>query len=72
MRDGRSSLTEVALASGLADQHHLARLFRGIIGVTLSNYRRSLKEVLISKVPAKLFSRALAQGQSEFCLMRAI
>ena len=42
MRDPRASLTEVALASGFADQHHLARVFRRITGVTPSSYRRSL------------------------------
>jgi AraC family transcriptional regulator len=42
MRDHRAPLTEVALASGFADQHHLARVFRRITGVTPSNYRRSL------------------------------
>jgi hypothetical protein len=33
---------EVALASGFADQHHLARVFRRITGTTPSSYRRSL------------------------------
>jgi AraC family transcriptional regulator len=42
MRDHRTSLTDVALASGFADQHHLARVFRRIAGVTPSRYRRSL------------------------------
>jgi len=42
MRDRRPSLTEVALASGFADQHHLARVFRRVTGVTPSSYRRSL------------------------------
>jgi AraC family transcriptional regulator len=42
MHDHRTSLTEVALASGFADQHHLARVFRRITGVTPSSYRRSL------------------------------
>jgi AraC family transcriptional regulator len=42
MRDHRATLTEVALASGFADQHHLARVFRRITGVTPSSYRRSL------------------------------
>jgi AraC family transcriptional regulator len=35
-------LTEVALASGFADQHHLARVFRRITSMTPSAYRRSL------------------------------
>jgi AraC family transcriptional regulator len=43
MRDGRASLTEVALASGFADQHHLARVFRRIANMTPSIYRRSLQ-----------------------------
>jgi AraC family transcriptional regulator len=42
MRDPRMSLTEVAIASGFADQHHLARVFRRITNVTPSIYRRSL------------------------------
>jgi AraC family transcriptional regulator len=42
MRDHRVALTEVALASGFADQHHLARVFRRITGMTPSTYRRSL------------------------------
>jgi AraC family transcriptional regulator len=42
MRDPRASLTEVALASGFADQHHLARVFRRITRMTPSGYRRSL------------------------------
>jgi len=43
MRDHRASLTEVALASGFADQHHLARVFRRITSLTPSSYRRSLR-----------------------------
>jgi AraC family transcriptional regulator len=42
MRDERVSLTEVALASGFADQHHLARVFRRVTGETPSSYRRSV------------------------------
>ena len=42
MRDFRISLTEVAISSGFADQHHLARAFRRITKVTPSSYRRSL------------------------------
>jgi AraC family transcriptional regulator len=42
MHNQRAPLTEVALASGFADQHHLARVFRRITGVTPSSYRRSL------------------------------
>jgi len=42
MRNLRTPLTEVALASGFADQHHLARVFRRITGMTPSSYRRSL------------------------------
>jgi AraC family transcriptional regulator len=42
MRDLGTPLTQVALASGFADQHHLARVFRRITGVTPSSYRRSL------------------------------
>jgi AraC family transcriptional regulator len=43
MRDDRASLTEVALSSGFADQHHLARVFRRITNLTPSDYRRSLQ-----------------------------
>ena len=42
MRDHGTPLTEVALASGFADQHHLSRVFRRITGMTPSGYRRSL------------------------------
>jgi AraC family transcriptional regulator len=42
MRDLRTPLTQVALASGFADQHHLARVFRRITGLTPTDYRRSL------------------------------
>lgn len=42
MRNLRTPLTEVALASGFADQHHLARVFRRVTGMTPSTYRRSL------------------------------
>jgi AraC family transcriptional regulator len=42
MREPGTSLTEVALASGFADQHHLARVFRRITRMTPSDYRRSL------------------------------
>lgn len=42
MRDRRASLAEVALVSGFADQHHLARVFRRVTGLTPSSYRRSL------------------------------
>jgi AraC family transcriptional regulator len=42
MRDPRASLSEIAISSGFADQHHLARVFRRITGITPSTYRRSL------------------------------
>jgi AraC family transcriptional regulator len=42
MRDRRAPLAVVALVSGFADQHHLARVFRRITGVTPSTYRRSV------------------------------
>jgi AraC family transcriptional regulator len=42
MRTQTTSLTEVALASGFADQHHLARVFHRITGMPPSHYRRSL------------------------------
>jgi AraC family transcriptional regulator len=42
MRDLRKPLAEVALATGFADQHHFARVFRRITRVTPSRYRSSL------------------------------
>jgi AraC family transcriptional regulator len=42
MRNPGTPLTEVALASGFADQHHLARVFRRITRMTPSAYRRLL------------------------------
>jgi AraC family transcriptional regulator len=42
MRDLHAPLTQVAIASGFADQHHLARVFRRVTGVTPTSYRRSL------------------------------
>ena len=42
MRDPRTSLTKVAKSSGFANQHHLARIFRSVTGMTPSAYRGSL------------------------------
>ncbi|HXJ14467.1 MAG TPA: helix-turn-helix domain-containing protein, partial [Candidatus Limnocylindrales bacterium] len=42
MRDPRTSLAEIARSTGFADQHHMARVFRRIAGITPSTYRRSL------------------------------
>ena|SRR5438309_1191096 len=42
LRDPRASLTEVAKSSGFANQHHMARIFRSVTGMTPSAYRRSL------------------------------
>jgi AraC family transcriptional regulator len=42
MRDPRTSLTEVAKSSGFANQHHMARIFRCVTGMTPSAYRGSL------------------------------
>ena len=42
IRDPRTSLTEIAKSSGFANQHHMARIFRSVTGVTPSAYRRSL------------------------------
>jgi AraC-like DNA-binding protein len=39
MRDPRASLAKIAISSGFADLHHLARAFRRTIGVTPSAYR---------------------------------
>jgi AraC family transcriptional regulator len=42
MRDPRASLAKIAISSGFADQHHLARVFRRITGMTPTAYRGSL------------------------------
>jgi AraC-like DNA-binding protein len=42
MRDPRASLTEVARSSGFANQHHMARIFLSVTGMTPSAYRGSL------------------------------
>lgn len=42
MRQGVHSLTEIALATGFANQHHLARVFHRITGMTPSQFRLSL------------------------------
>jgi AraC family transcriptional regulator len=42
MRNPHTSLAEIARSTGFADQHHLARVFRRIAGITPSTYRRSL------------------------------
>ena len=40
MRHEGLSLTEIALATGFANQHHLSRVFRRVTGVTPSQFRR--------------------------------
>jgi AraC family transcriptional regulator len=42
MRNPRTSLTEVARSTGFANQHHMARIFRSVTGITPSAYRGSL------------------------------
>lgn len=42
MRDRKLSLTNIALACGFSDQHHLSRMFRRQVGVTPSRYRSEL------------------------------
>jgi AraC family transcriptional regulator len=42
MRQKIPSLTEIALATGFANQHHLARVFRRFTGMTPSQFRHSL------------------------------
>jgi len=42
MQDSRLGLTEIALATGFANQHHLSRVFRKAAGVTPREFRLSL------------------------------
>jgi AraC family transcriptional regulator len=42
MRDPHTSLAEVAKSNGFANQHHLARVFQCVTGMTPSAYRGSL------------------------------
>ena len=42
MRDHRLGLTEIALATGFANQHHLSRVFRKTAGLTPSQFRLAL------------------------------
>jgi AraC family transcriptional regulator len=44
LRDGRSSLSDVAAEYGFSDQSHLARHFQRIVGVSPGAWRRALKE----------------------------
>jgi hypothetical protein len=44
LRDGRSSLSEVALACGFADQSHLTRVFTRIVGISPGAWRRAVAE----------------------------
>ncbi|MEH2474536.1 AraC family transcriptional regulator [Nitrobacteraceae bacterium AZCC 2161] len=44
LRDGRSSLAEVAAECGFSDQSHLARHFQRMVGVSPGAWRRALKE----------------------------
>jgi AraC-like DNA-binding protein len=43
LRDGRSSLLDVALASGFSDQSHLTRVFNGMVGLSPGAWRRALE-----------------------------
>jgi AraC-like DNA-binding protein len=44
LREGRSSLADVALECGFSDQSHLARHFQRIVGVTPGAWRRAFKK----------------------------
>ncbi|WP_051978251.1 helix-turn-helix domain-containing protein [Edaphobacter aggregans] len=43
MHDSRLGLTEIALATGFANQHHLSRVFRKTAGLTPSQFRLALR-----------------------------
>jgi AraC family transcriptional regulator len=44
LRDGRLSLSDVALVCGFADQSHLTRVFTQLAGISPRAWRRSLDE----------------------------
>ena len=44
LRDGRSSLSAVALACGFSDQSHLTRAFNRLVGISPGAWRRALDE----------------------------
>jgi AraC family transcriptional regulator len=44
LRDGRSSLSDVALACGFSDQSHLTRIFSRLVSITPGAWRRVLDE----------------------------
>jgi AraC family transcriptional regulator len=44
LRDGRSSLADVALACGFGDQSHLTRVFTRLVGTSPGAWRRVLDE----------------------------
>jgi AraC family transcriptional regulator len=39
LQDENCSLTDIALATGFADQSHFTRAFRRVLGVTPGNWR---------------------------------
>lgn len=45
LRDGRATLSSIALDAGFADQSHFARTFRRFVGVTPAAFRRTLSLV---------------------------
>jgi AraC family transcriptional regulator len=42
MRQGRTSLIDIAAACGFSSHAHMSRLFRQMIGLTPTDYRRNL------------------------------
>jgi len=44
MQEGHLGLTDIALSSGFANQHHLSRVFTKLVGITPSRYRAGLPE----------------------------
>jgi len=47
IREGRSNLADIAVATGFADQSHLTRVFKRRVGISPSQWRRSLPREVV-------------------------